>query len=225
MSALSPRVVTCNAKKELDPAEAAKVVRTVTEHADVVLWQEIETAGHRQAIKLLDDDWTTWWPGGSANACPISYRHSVFPKVRRQGRSVKTVDGEDGVTPNRHMNDIVLTDRAGISWAFLNTHFISKAWTDNPERRPRWRTQDRRFALRARNLSLRWGRVVAGTDANKSKYRPKGMHAAFAAAGTYGKAFYDGLFYRGQVSIAVFPKALKTLSDHRALVASFRSKR
>lgn len=212
------RVATYNARKELGPIDADRGIAKVAVASDVVMFQEIESPGHKNAVRLLKGlGFTILWGGGSADACPIAYRTDLFT-VRRKLRKRKTVEGEGGVTPDRWMLDVVLHHRESErNVPFLWTHYISQAWTAHPERRARWNKQNARASKRARNLSRYWGRCVFGADMNKSKAVPPGLAGHWADHGTYGQAYYDVLGTRGKVSMKR-PRRIETPSDHDALV-------
>lgn len=227
----APRVATCNAKKELSARDAHKVVQAVTAEADAVLWQEIETPGHRAAVSALGPDWFTWWPGGApnghpANACPISYRRSFFPKLARQGKSVLVMEGEEGVSPNRYINDIVPQDRDGLNWPLLSTHFIAQSWTSKPNRRPRWNSHAAKLSRRMTALRIRWGRAVGGADTNRPRWAPKGTAGIWGKGPTFEGRFYDVIFASGKVVRgSLFARRIETPSDHDALVIRLVGKR
>lgn len=215
---MSIRVATCNARKELRGVQVDRLVASI-QHlgADVILWQEVETTHHRSAIAALPG-FLTYWPGGAANAVPISYRADRF-SIANGRKAFLTHKGEKGVTPARYVVQLVLTTTAGVVWPVLNTHMISQAWTTHPERRGRYKKHARVLATRARVLALRYGRVVGGGDVNRSRWKPAGTVGLWAKHGTHGSAFYDLLFTRGRVALVGGVVRVQTISDHDALVA------
>lgn len=212
------RIVTCNARRQLDAEAAQLVVKLATSHADVVLWQELETPAHRHAVDQLAG-WSTYWPGGAANAVAISWRDAAVYRVRLKRRRL-VHKGEAGVTPARYIVRVVLDDDDG-SWAIINTHKISQAWTSHPERRPRWRRHARMERRRARLMLARWGRVVGGGDQNRDRWAPAGTDGHWPAHGTLGREFYDVLYTAGDVELVDGPRRISTPSDHDALWGRF----
>lgn len=107
--------------------------------AGVIGWQEVDDPAARDKLRTrLGDGYATYFPpDGPAKAVPISWRVDRFAKVG--GGSVRTHDGEAGVTPARYVNWVVLEVR-GTTTRFIvvNTHFISGAWSGHPERQARW---------------------------------------------------------------------------------------
>lgn len=216
----SLEVVTCNARRQLGPDEARTVILKATAHADVVLWQELETPAHRAAVDALEG-WSTYWPGGAANSVAISWRDDVVASVRVK-RKRRVHKGQRHVTPARYIVRVVLVDHDGTTWPIINTHKISQAFTSHPERRPRWRRHARMERRRARLMRLRWGAVIGGGDQNRNRWAPAGTTGHWAARGTLGaRTFYDVLYIAGDVTIAGDPYRIRTASDHDALSGLF----
>lgn len=106
--------------------------------AGVIGWQEVNDPVDRDKMRnRLGADYSHAVFSGAASAVPISW-NSRFAKVAQF--SVKTHDGEAGVTPARYVNSVILQNKeTGMKFAFVNTHFISGAWGgDHPERQARW---------------------------------------------------------------------------------------
>jgi hypothetical protein len=107
--------------------------------AGVIGWQEVnEPADRTKLNNRLGAEYTTFYPADDpAKAVPISWRVERFQKLG--SGSVRTHGGEAGVTPARYVNWVVLEIR-GTDKRFIvvNTHFISGAWSDHPERQARW---------------------------------------------------------------------------------------
>lgn len=216
------RVVTCNAKKELHGADVRKVVAIAAEHADVIFWQEIETQTHRIAVRsLAGSGFATYWPGGAANAVPISYRRGRFRIVKKARRILHL--GRRGVTPSRWTTFLVLDDLLTRQrFAAQNLHLISQAWTSHPERRALWTKGARKAGRLAARLVKNRGALVGGGDMNRDQWAPKGTVGVWTDHGTYGNAHYDTLFFDGAMMLVGEPKRLPTASDHDALQATFR---
>lgn len=215
------RIVTCNARRQLHAEAAEHVVRIVTAYADVVLWQELETPAHRFAVDQLPG-WSTYWPGGAANAVAISYRDAVVARVRVK-RKRRVHRGEAGVTPARYIVRLVFDDPQGRTWPLINTHKISQAWTSHPERRRRWRRHARMERRRVASMLFWWGRVIGGGDQNRNRWSPAGTDGHWAALGTLGRdTFYDVLYTAGDVELVDGPRRIRTPSDHDALWGRFR---
>ncbi len=107
--------------------------------AGVIGWQEVnEPADRAKLDSRLGAEYSTFYPAdGPAKAVPISWRVERFQKVG--SGSVRTHDGEAGVTPARYVNWVVLELRgSGTRFIVINTHFISGAWSGHPERQARW---------------------------------------------------------------------------------------
>jgi hypothetical protein len=107
--------------------------------AGVIGWQEVTDPEDRTKLdNQLGAEYATFYPAdGPAKAVPISWRVDRFQKVG--SGSVRTHDGEAGVTPARYVNWVVLEIRGtGQRFIVVNTHFISGAWGPHPERQARW---------------------------------------------------------------------------------------
>lgn len=216
------RVVTANARKELSPALVEALVRQVGRlGADVILWQEVETRDHRRAIEALPG-YATFWPGGPADAIPISYRLATFTTARF-GQVRRAHAGEAKVTPARYVASIILTDLDGVVWPVVNTHMISAAWTRHPERRKRWNRHARILARRCRYLARRWGRVVGGGDVNRDHWTPAGTVGIWPQRPTHGSRRYDLLFVRGRIALNATAWSVDTASDHHAVVVDLEA--
>ncbi|SHF66964.1 Endonuclease/Exonuclease/phosphatase family protein [Jatrophihabitans endophyticus] len=106
--------------------------------ADVIGWQEIDTAAARTRMRKALTGYRHYIPKGAAGADTISWRASKFTLVH--GRAVLTHKGQKHVTPNRYVTYVTLKVKAtGTTIAFVNTHFISAAFSGHPERQARWR--------------------------------------------------------------------------------------
>lgn len=107
--------------------------------AGVIGWQEVNDPADRDKMRnRLGAEYSHAVFSGPASAVPISWS-TRFSKVK-QG-SVLTHGGQAGVTPNRYVNWVVLQNRStGKRFAFVNTHFISGAWSGHPERQAQWLT-------------------------------------------------------------------------------------
>ncbi|WP_233609782.1 endonuclease/exonuclease/phosphatase family protein [Corallococcus sp. AB049A] len=113
--------------------------------ADIIGWQEVSTAeGHSKldALEYYDH----FRPGAerlaARNSIAISWRRNKFEKTGDGSRM--THEGQEGVTPARFVNWVVLKNKeTGAKLAFVNTHYISGAWNgEHPERQERWRTHN-----------------------------------------------------------------------------------
>lgn len=212
-------LATCNARKDLSNRKIRRLIRKMTSRAEVIAWQEI-TPRHMAALRARDG-WETYHPG-SPWGLAISWRTDLYT-VRRKGKRRTPVPGLRGIDPARGCIDIVLEDtRTGEVIPVMSAHLTHQAWTSHPERRPRWRREARRVRIRTRTLKRRWGCVVGGMDANRSKWAPGGSVGHWARRGTYGSASYDVIWTRGDITVTSGPKRVRTPSDHRALVATVR---
>lgn len=215
-------VVTCNACKELDPAQAAEVVELATATADAVLFQEIETPGHRNAIRHLRS--SGWWVApfeGAAAAVPIALRRDRFTPLR--WGQIQIHPGQRGVSPARFVVWVVARDRVTRrEVVFMNGHLISQAFTSHRERRPRWNRGARVWHRQIKRLTKKYGAVIGGADWNRSRWVPAGSTGVWASRGTHGASvFYDALLYAGDVDLIGTARRIPTASDHDALAATF----
>lgn len=217
------RVATCNARKELSPREASTVINLAASRADILLFQEIETRGHKDAIHALErNGWDVYWPRFAANAVPVAWRKDRFRQVHKN--KLRITKGRAGVTPNRYVVNVALVDKAtGLEFGLVNTHLISQAFTSHPERRPTWNVAARLVADKAQDVLRYRGAVIGGGDMNRDRWAPAGTTGAWTAHGTHGSEHYDTLFYAGKVKIVDGPTryALGNPSDHDLLVAEF----
>ena len=134
-----------------DPAAAALDTISIGTHntlrgaasferfAGVIGWQEVNEPEDRAKLgNRLGAEYDTFFPAAEpAKAVPISWRAERF-RLANSG-SVRTHEGEAGVTPARYVNWVILELR-GTDKRFIvvNTHFISGAWGPHPERQARW---------------------------------------------------------------------------------------
>lgn len=213
-------VATCNAKKELGPTAAKAVVRQAAANADVIFWQEIETAAHKAAIVGLAE-FHTYWPGGSANAVPISFRKTRFRLVSKS--KTRLHFGRRGNTPARWSVTVSLEDFVSRkTTAFQGCHLVQQAFTSRPKNLPLWKKGARIVTARAKRAVRTRGAVVGGGDMNRNRWAPAGTKAVWTSHGTYGNAHYDTLFYAGSVRLIDGPERIPTVSDHDILLATFR---
>lgn len=109
--------------------------------AGVIGWQEVESPAAIDKLRnRLGAEYNHYLGGGApASAIAISWRVERFQKLGEG--SVRTHEGEAGVTPARYVNWVRLQVRAtGAQLIVVNTHFISGAWSGHPERQARWNT-------------------------------------------------------------------------------------
>ena len=201
------RVSTLNVQKDADRADVRAAIEAIAKRADLVFWQEIETSFHRQVIDGLDE-FETYWPGGSANAVPISHRKSRFKVARRritrrkrQGRH-KLHRGQKGNTPDRWCIVKVLVDlETGRQVAAQNTHLIQQAWTTKPTNRPRWNKGAEKVTRISQRLIRTVGALVGGADTNRDKWAPPGTDGHWSVGPTHGSRFYDVIFTAGKAQL------------------------
>ncbi len=108
--------------------------------AGVIGWQEVNDPADRDKMRRqLGDGYRHYVPAPApAKAVPISWRVPRFTLVDSGYK--KTHDGESNVTPARYITWVILKVNAtGKKFIFINTHFISGAWSKHPERQERWR--------------------------------------------------------------------------------------
>jgi Endonuclease/Exonuclease/phosphatase family len=107
--------------------------------AGVIGWQEVNDPVDRDKMRTgLGSGYAHYLPPDApAKAVPISWRTPRFELV--SAGSVRTHEGEAGVTPARYVNWVILQINGTTSrFIVVNTHFISGAWSDHPERQARW---------------------------------------------------------------------------------------
>lgn len=217
------RVATCNAKKELTGTDPREVINQAAAVADVIVWQEIETAAHKIAIRNLRD-FDTYWPAKgshSSNAVPISYRKGRFMVIHCN--RLRILLGIRRVTPDRWTTHVVLRDQVSRQvFAVQNAHLISQAFTSHRERRGKWDRSFARLSKRSAKILKNRGALVFGGDMNAEKKKPTGMRGVWTDHGTFGSAHYDTLAYAGAITLVSGPKRVPTKSDHDILVATFR---
>lgn len=143
--------------------------------AGVIGWQEVNDPVDRDKMRArLGSGYAHYLPpDGPAKAVPISWRTPRF-KLIGSG-SIRTHDGEAGVTPARYVNWVILRIN-GTTTRFIvvNTHFISGAWSKHPERQARWLRHYE--ILRAKVADLREAhprkKIFVLGDFNRSKAMP-----------------------------------------------------
>jgi hypothetical protein len=101
--------------------------------AQVIGWQEANTLGVLARITELQG-YATFTPAGALDAIPISWRTDVFELVE-SGSTIVTDDdgdpiGKAEVSPFRGFAWVLLRHRTtGALTYFVNTHFVSAAWS------------------------------------------------------------------------------------------------
>lgn len=142
-----------------------------TPFAGVIGWQEVESPAARTKLNrtLTPLGYKTFYPKpGPAKSVPISWRDKYF--ALRGSGSRLTHKGEARVTPNRYVNWVVLQRRGTQEqFAFVATHFVSKAWTGHPERRARWLHHAQVLRQVVANLRGQGLRVFVVGDFNRHK--------------------------------------------------------
>jgi Endonuclease/Exonuclease/phosphatase family len=113
-----------------------------TPFAGVLGFQEVEDPADKIKMRQSLPGYDRFVPKGDAGDVPIAWDRARF--ALKGKRSILTHKGESLVTPARFVNWVRLRDRrTGAKFYFVNTHFISKAWTSHPERRARWKRHAR----------------------------------------------------------------------------------
>jgi hypothetical protein len=114
----------------------------MTGFADVIGWQEVDSYGKVNGVNKLNKSmakigYAVVPQTGAASADAISYNAAKFTLA--DSGKVKTVKGKSDVTPARFITWARLIDkRTGKQFVFANTHFISGAFTNHPERMKKW---------------------------------------------------------------------------------------
>ncbi len=191
------------------PAHAAAQVTIATHNtwhgkaefrplADVIGWQEVDTAaGHRKLDAL--SGYATYRPrqaegaAAAANAVPISWKRSVFDKTG--SGFVRTHAGEAGVTPARFVTWVVLKHReSGLKLGFVNTHYISGAWSGKPERQERWLQHNREVTKVVADLKARGITTALVGDFNRHLAQGSTFGLERFATPQAGTVPYDQLY-------------------------------
>jgi hypothetical protein len=191
--------------------------------AAVIGWQEVETPAARAKMNrtLAPLGYKSFLPKpGPAKSVPISWRDELF--VLRGHGSRLTHHGEAKVTPNRYVNWVVLQRRGTQErFAFVATHFISKAWTGHPERQGRWKRHARILRRVVANLRGQGLRVFVVGDFNRHRaIKIPGMVYSPAKGG--GGVPLDQIYVSEGVRHSQSERLAKSGSDHftyRARVA------
>jgi len=219
------RYATANIQKDAPAHLVRAAIATVARRADVIFWQEIETEAHRDAIDELDELFSTYWPGGSANAVPISVRRSRFDDARtrvlkrRRRKRYLLHKGQAGNTPDRWSTVRVVVDQTtGKRIALQNMHLIQQAFTSKPGNLPEWQDSAEKVSRIARRLVKNHARLVGAGDMNRNRWAPQGTTGHWATHGTYDAWFYDVLFTAGLVQLRTKVGRFDTGLDHEALV-------
>lgn len=131
--------------------------------------------------------------------------------------------GEAHVTPSRYVVHVVLRDNAGGIWWVVAAHLISKAWTDHPERRPRWIAGIEAVAAAVATLREQYPDavgIVAGDFNRGGRFPELAAHGGVWAAPTNPRAAglvkYDQIVIYGPAAASP-PVYLDTRSDHKAV--------
>jgi hypothetical protein len=113
-----------------------------TPFAGVLGFQEVNTAQDKMEMRYGLPGYDRYVPKGDAGDVPIAWLRKRFALEDKD--SIRTHKGEKLVTPSRYVNWVRLrVRRTGAQFFFVNTHFISKAWSGKPERRKRWKRHAR----------------------------------------------------------------------------------
>ena len=191
---------------------------TIKPFADVIGWQEVNDKPDRDKLKRSLPGYQTYWPkSDAAKAIPISWNSDRFSLVQKN--SIRTHKGESKVTPARYVNWVLLKDRkTGEQFVFINTHFISGAFTGHPERQKRWRQHADVLRRTVRNVQSSYpGAPVfvvgdfnrkTGMDLKNLVQLPDSKSAAHPG--------YDQVYASGSVSTGKAWVKPKWGSDHNA---------
>ncbi len=113
-----------------------------TPFAGVLGFQEVNEPRDKMEMRFGLPGYDRFVPKGDAGDVPIAWLRKRFKLVDKD--SIRTHKGEKLVTPSRYVNWVRLrVKRTGAEFFFVNTHFISKAWSGKPERRKRWKKHAR----------------------------------------------------------------------------------
>lgn len=184
-----------------------------TPFAGVLGFQEVEDSADKVKMRQSLPGYDRFVPKGDAGDVPIAWDRGRFALVGKP-HAVMTHKGESGVTPSRWVNWVRLkVRRTGVKFFFVNTHFISKAWTKHPERRKRWKKHAR--VLRNEVAKLRaTGLPVFGAGDFNRRGKPLGIPGM-----TYVGAYpvpRDHLYVSDEVAHGAVQQLPKGGSDHFA---------
>jgi hypothetical protein len=204
-----------------------------TGFAPVIGWQEAEVDAKEGTPAVMDKlrgipGYTTWFPAGeqpkpfSANAVPISYKSDVFTAVAR-GKKL-THGGQKKVTPSRWVTWLVLQNtKTGNSFVFVNTHFISKAFTGEPKRRGRWNRHLGKLRSEVSRLKRKYKLpIVVVGDFNRPAY--SGIPGLDPVAGQGTPTPYDQIYATKGVQAGPMTRLDSFGSDHFAWTATVKIK-
>lgn len=195
--------------------------------ADVIGFQEVDTAEGRAKVRALDG-YAVYFPKGPAlSAIPIAWRTDVWELVDAGDTVIVDDDGDPigrkNVTPYRGFAWVRLRHLAtGVVHTFVNTHMVSGAWSaprpDTEWRRAFWRRHLR--VLVAFLTGLRGPVTVLG-DFNRDEWvdLPAGFHHA-ATGGA--RAPYDQI--HSTLPLSPAKRGRKYGSDHYSWTATIPTK-
>lgn len=147
--------------------------------AGVIGWQELDNAKAWQRLRTSLPGYANYFPGkDAAKEDTISWRKDRFTKLHEG--YILTHKGQAGVTPNRYVTWVQLSDRAnGHRFLVLNTHFISGAWNKYPARQARWLTHYRKLKNLIVTLNDQYPGspifVVGDFNRAKAMWMPRGV--------------------------------------------------
>jgi hypothetical protein len=194
-------------------------VKAMTDQADVIVWQEVETlVGKRALLATRSKGWQVFMPKGAAGAVPISWKRSKF-ELLFTVPPLLIADGKKGQYPNEYLNSVILVERAtGRIFPIQNTHMLPQAFTSHPERKPAWTLSAKRLEKRVAAQRQRWHRVLGGGDVNRDKWAPANTTGHWALVGTHGRQKYDVIWSADVATQGVAKRVLLGNSDHDGLI-------
>lgn len=122
---------TLNIKHDLGKARALEDMKKAFTLGDAGGFQEMSDLEDRQSLIQLakQRDYGWYMPTEGGAAIPIVWNRARFRLI--DGRTIKTHDAEEGVTPARYINVVRLREQStGKVFGFINTHTIAQASYD-----------------------------------------------------------------------------------------------
>lgn len=120
------RAVTQNVFMPLSPAQATADIEATFRDGDVIGWQEIRPAGHREAIRDCTTHETYW--GHASNGEPISWRKDRFRKVTA---GADVLHPANPLFKMRWTVWVALEDKVtGLQFVVTNVHLVAGAFNN-----------------------------------------------------------------------------------------------
>jgi uncharacterized membrane protein YgcG len=149
-------------------ADINEVGSVLDARTGVIGWQEIAPDYYQADLRRQGPRLVTYWPGGYANAVPISWSKNYH---RHAAGATQTHGGIAHKSPARFVVWVALRDDGGHQFWHINTHFISEAYSDDPSRQHWWQTHRQVLINTVKRMQDRYGPhgTITG-DFNRYRY-------------------------------------------------------